>query len=500
LLLSGVTALGVFESFLNRLNSGIITLLHVLHNFCLKIILAVYVKGKLNKINYKMKNKLGFVLAFVCLAVLLVNMSVVLATTETKTFTLPIEVKEMIVYVNGEEFYHGICGPFSSSNGTSNGTVTCTINQATKMPSIVRGENVDVKVVIVGADNAEKALLADNVNMRVWYRQSGTTTEDVSDIFDLYRNNQYVRTMYLPMPSTMDAFKIYTMHVEIEGDDLSGLISADIPFDVQRVSNALDIKSLDIKSSCEVACNSITVDAVIKNVGAHDLEDIYVKATIKELGISGTEFIDVLVPYRTHDDSTTEEVSVVIQLPSNVKSGTYTLEVTAYNDDAETTVTQQFTISGASTPTGTVDVTPQTTRQDIAQGQSGAYTLIVTNNGASTQTFSVEATGLEGWATSQITPSAFSLAPGDSQLVTVYVTAKDDAITAEHLFSVKVKYGNDAKSFNFVSNITSDKAALDLKSILMIVGIVLAVAIIILLIVLLAQKTRTSEKPEESYY
>lgn len=498
MLLPGVTALGVFESFLNRLNSRIITLLHALHNFCLKIILAVYVKGKLNKINYKMKNKLGFVLAFVCLAVLLVNMSVALATIENKTITGPIEVKEMIVYVNGEEFYHGICTGISSSE--TGDYWDCTIYKADKMPSIVRGENVDVKVVIVGADNAEKTLLADNVNMRVWFRESGKTTEDVSDIFDIYRNNQYVRTMYLPMPSTMDAFKIYTMHVEIEGDDLSGLISADIPFDVQRKSNALDIKSLDIKSSCEIACNSITVNAVIKNVGNHDSEDIYVKATIKELGISGTEFIDVLVPYRTHDDSTTEEVSVVLQLPSNVKSGTYTLEVTAYNDDAETTVTQQFTISGASTPTGTVDVTPQTTRQDIAQGQSGAYTLIVTNNGASTQTFSVEATGLEGWATSQITPSAFSLASGESQLVTVYVTAKDDAITAEHLFSVKVKYGNDAKSFNFVSNITSDKATLDLKSILMIVGIVLAVAIIILLIVLLAQKTRTSEKPEESYY
>ena len=440
-----------------------------------------------------MKNKLGFVLAFVFFAVLLVS-SFALASTETKTFTAPVDIKEMIVYVNGEEFYYGICQNSSTNN------VVCTIDTADKMPSIVRGENVDVKVVIVGADNENKTLLADNVNMRVWFRESGNTVEDLSDIFDIYRNNQYVRTMYLKMPSTMDAFKIYTMHVEIEGDDLDGLTSADIPFDVQRVSNALDIKSLDIRSSCEVACNSITAAVVVKNVGNHDLEDIYVKATIKELGLSGTEFIDVLVPYRTHDDSTTEEVEVVIQLPSNVRSGIYTLEVSAYNDDAETTVTQQFTLSGANVPTGNVEITPQTSRQDIAQGQSGAYTLIVTNNGASTQTFGVEATGLEGWATSQITPSSFSLAPGESQLVTVYVTAKDDAITAEHLFSVKVKYGTEAKSFNFVSNITAERSTLDLKSILMIVGIVLAVAIIILLIVLLAQKTRTSEKPEESYY
>jgi len=207
------------------------------------------------------------------------------------------------------------------------------------------------------------------------------------------------------------------------------------------------------------------------------------------------------VPVRTHDDSTSEEVTIPLQLPSNVQPGTYTIEIRAYNDDTESaTLSQQFTISGQ--VSSNIDLSAQTSRQDVVQGKTATYTFIVTNKGTSTETLSLDATGLEGWATTQMNPSTFSLAAGESKLVSVYVTSNEDAIVAEHLFSVKVNYGSETKTLNFVANVTEGKTtSLDLKTILMIVGIVLAVAIIVLLIVLLAQKSRTEgEKPEESYY
>jgi uncharacterized membrane protein len=249
-------------------------------------------------------------------------------------------------------------------------------------------------------------------------------------------------------------------------------------------------------------CSTVYADVVVKNTGNHDLEDVYVKATIKELGITGTQYIDVLVPVRTHDDAQSREVTIPLSLPANVQPGTYTIEVKAYNDDVESvSVSQQFVISGQQASSN-VEVTTSTTRQDLVQGKAVAYTFIVKNTGTTTQSFTLDATGLEGWATTQMNPSTFSLAAGESKLVSVYVTSKEDAIVAEHLFTVKVNYGSETKTLNFVANVTEGKtASLDLKTILMIVGIVLAVAIIILLIVLLAQKSRSDgEKPEESYY
>lgn len=437
-----------------------------------------------------MEKKLLSVLAFV--AVFAVMVSTFASATSWTENSQP-DIDSMRVYVKGELAWEGRCvkSPLPVEQWN------CTTGQFYNA-SLERGETIDVTVVFNSMTNASK------VNLHLWSRISGETYEDETGKFDLYPYNTYTRTMYLRLPSNLgsDAQKFYTLHVEIESDEtLSGVSKADISFDIQKLADELSIKSVNLRTNCPSGCSTVYVDAVVKNTGNHDLEDVYVKATIKELGITGTQYIDVLVPVRTHDDAQSQEVTIPLSLPANVQPGTYTIEVKAYNDDVESAlVSQQFVISGQAS--SNVEVTTQTTRQDIVQGKTVAYTLIVTNRGATTQSFSLDATGLEGWATTQMNPSTFSLASGESKLVTVYVTSKEDAIVAEHLFTVKVNYGSETKTLNFVANVTEGKtASLDLKTTLMIVGIVLAVAIIILLIVLLAQKSRSDgEKPEESYY
>jgi uncharacterized membrane protein len=443
-----------------------------------------------------MKNKLGFVLAFVFLVF---TISLMTVRADTWPETSQPDINWMKVYVKGEQVFEGRCD-FNSTSPVN--AWECKTQDQFQMPSIERGENVDVKVVFEGGSTTP----IDRADVHVWFRASGDTIEDQTGVFDIYSGNTYTRTLYLKIPSTLDVKenppKVYTIHVEIEADNtLSGISKADVTFDVQRLSDELAIKSVNLRTNCGTVCSTVYADVVVKNTGNHDLEDVYVRATIKELGVSGTSYVDLLVPYRTtnDDEDTSREVSIALTLPQNVQAGTYTIEIDAYNDETETIMTQQFVISSG-TAASSVEITPQTVRQDIVQGGSGTFTLIVTNKGTSTQTFSVETTGLEGWATSQITPAAFSLAPGESKLVTVYLSTKEDVISAEHLFSVEVGYGQESKTFNFVANVTGQKTTLDLKTTLMIVGIVLAVAIIILLIVLLAQKTRTEEKTEESYY
>jgi len=404
----------------------------------------------------------------------------------------------MTVYIKGEEVWHGMCTYFA--DGTEEDQTPrweCEAPEWTGyMPSIEACENVDVKVAITGGDTE-----ANNAVIRSWFRVNGQTEEAETGSFDIYPNNQYVRTMFLKMPCNVKELKIYTLHVEVEADEnLKGIYEADIDFDLQRLANELSIKSINVRAPCVTSCTTVYADVVLKNTGNHDSNEIYVRATIKELGVSGQRYIDLLVPYKEEDESISQEVSIAIQLPSTVQPGTYTLEVTASSEEArDVTQSVQFTLSGTQAQSS-VDVTPQVMTMEVTPGSNAVYTMIVTNRGTTSQTFTVESTGLEGWATVQLNPATFILSPGESKLVSLYVTANDNVVAGEHLFSAKVKYGNELKTVNFTANVAEGNEGLDTKTILMIVGIVLAVAIIILLIVLLAQKGKTEEKAEESYY
>jgi hypothetical protein len=438
-----------------------------------------------------MRNKLWFVLAFVFLIALT---TMVIASAENWTET-NVSIKDMKVYVKGEMVWHGICTPDSSTDPDN---WDCEVPEwnATFLPSIEACEKVDVKVAITGGD-----ITSDNAVIRSWFRVNGETIEDETGMFDIYQNNQYVRTMFLKMPCNVKELKIYTLNVEVEADDdLKGVYEAEIKFDLQRLANELSIKSVNVRTPCVSTCSTVYADVVVKNIGNHELNDIYVKATIKELGVSGQRYIDLLVPYKEDDESISQEVTIAIQLPSNVQPGTYTLEVAASSEEADTAIQNvQFVLSGAQQEQTSIEVTPQVLTMDVTPGSNAVYTMIVTNRGTTSQTFTVETTGLD-WATVQLNPATFILSPGESKLVSLYVTAKDNVVAGEHVFSAKVKYGNELKTVNFTANVVEGKKTLDTKTVLMIVGIVLAVAIIILLIVLLAQKGKNEEKAEESYY
>lgn len=453
-----------------------------------------------------MKNKLLFVLAFVFLAMTLITLVTTAQTVQASQTSA--DIKDMKVYVRGDLAWSGQCTYNGGHDSSDPNTWSCPTGVQLFTPSLEEGENMDVKVVLTGGDNLTESI--QNVIVRAWFRASGNTIEDDSSVFDVYKDNQYTKTLYLKVPTNINMDnkntpKFYELHVDLEADDsLSGMTSADINFDVQRLSEDLTVKSINMRtSSCTEHCNTVYADVVVKNTGSHDISDIYVKGTIKELGLSTTEYIDELVAFKNNnnnDEYTSKQVTLAFQLPGNVQPGTYTLEIDVSGDGvSESTETQQFTLSGTQTTPTSVDVVPQVVSQDISEGGSATYSMIVTNQGTSTQTFTVETTGLD-WATSQVTPATFSLAAGESKIVSIYVTAKSGIVSGDHLFSAKVMYGQESKTVNFTANVAEQSKTLDMKTILMIVGIVLAVAIIILLIVLLAQKTKTEEKAEESYY
>ncbi|MCX8194117.1 MAG: hypothetical protein N3G19_02020, partial [Candidatus Pacearchaeota archaeon] len=214
-------------------------------------------------------------------------------------------------------------------------------------------------------------------------------------------------------------------------------------------------------------------------------------------------YIGDLEPYESDNDEDSKEVTIALQLPTNVKAGTYTVEAYAYNDEVSDREIKNIIISGykeeQQPQPGKVEIVAQISSNEVEQGKGAVYTLLVANFGTATQNFLVETTGTEGWATTTITPSAFILAPGQSKLVNIYLTAGEEAVEGEHIFGVRISYGNEVKQQNLVANVKKSGVEINWKTILLIVGVVLAAVIVILLIILLTTKQGKTEAVE-SYY
>jgi uncharacterized membrane protein len=372
-----------------------------------------------------------------------------------------------------------------------------------------RGSTVDVKVSFIAT------LDLDEVTVHTWVTGYDEDIEAESPQFDVFDGNMYTRTMELELPEDLDAKEDYTLYVQVENKkDLSGVDRATVDTEIQRIANMLEILSIELYDSdygythTFDAGDTIYADVVVKNRGNYPADDVYVQLAIKELGISRTVYLGDLEGYDNHDSNDnedSEEVTVALQLPQSMKAGTYVLEVSAFNDEVSDEAVGNILVSGyQSTPEeqqpGKVEVSAQVSSNEVEQGKGAVYAVLVANFGSTSQNFIVETVGTEGWATTTITPQTFTLAPGQSKLVNIYLAAGEEAVVGEHIFSAKVRYGSESKQYSLTANVTKGAGEINWKLILMIIGIVLAVAIIVLLIVLLTTKKKPATETTESYY
>ena len=431
-----------------------------------------------------MNKNVFFVLAV--LAVLLVTMNVARAdgtSIAIWNLTGPLDINAMVVYVDGEAVWDASCvlGPLQQPSVE---TWECTGGQIAE-PAMQRGEQAVIKVAFVANRNV------DNVLVHAWLRGNGKTIEDQTSTFDVYAGDMYSRSLYLDVPENWkveNGTADYTLHVTLEADnDVRGPSDANIYFDVQRFSNLLQIMSVNLENSKLNAGNTLKADVVVKNTGNHEIEDVYVKATIKELGTSQVVFLGDLAAYEhcSHDcdQQDTAEKTISFVLPKDIQTGVYTLVIEAYDGDVSVKASTGFSVESGETA-GNVEITPQVTRNTVEAGESTTYTMIVTNNEQTSERIVVSASGIEGWATSEIMPASFTLAPGESKLVSITLKTNKDAVLAEHLFSAEVSYGSKTEKVNLIADLAKTNAnTFGLRDTLLVIGMILAVIIVVLLIV-----------------
>ncbi len=427
------------------------------------------------------------------------------------------DVKEMRVYVNDAALWYGYCEPDFANPPTW----ICTTTQY-EVPSFERGENLDVKVAFIPTTSISE------VTVRTWLTGYKEDIEDESNPFDVFANYTYIKTLNLEIPADAEATEEYTLRVEIESQvQLTGVARANIDTQIQEKSNDLVLKYVSLyanqnECSCSVEqvskgqcgeCNvafeagsNVCADVTVRNKGSQEAEDVFAVLEVKDMCIEKTAYFGDLDADGGDDDSATETICFTI--PKDTKAGSYTLKISAGNEDSGQYVeTTTFNVKAAEiepvTPVeeAKAEIMLQQTSATVEQGKGAVYSLFVANLGTD-QTFIVSVEGADGWATTQVNPQVFTLANGESKSVNVYLAANEDAVASDHVFTVKVKYGDTVKVYNLNAKVTEKPSIFggwDLKTVLMVVAIALAVIIVILLIVLLAKKGG-KDKAEETYY
>lgn len=449
------------------------------------------------------------------------------------------DVNEMHVYVGGVEVYNDIANVIP---GALPGTYMMTFNpQQLNMPALERGEDVEIKVVFTtgGASDTWNGLVPALGSLE-WGMDSSTSDwrveagingyrEDISaetSRFDVLAGHTYTKTLTLSLPNDLGATDDYTLYVGVYAhSELSGADKANIDVTVDKASYSMDDLFVEIGSvngcclnvqpnsqngpcgTCAestVAGSTIPVEYVISNYGSHDLENVYVTVKITELCVERTVYVGDIAAQDNDDEEDTLSGTVYVKIPADAKAGSYTLEVTAWNEDVKQTSTEKITVVAPQVQEDVTEIVPDVALKEVVAGDSVTYTFTIVNTGKNAHTYAIDVEGTEGWATTSVTPSVLRLAADSSGSATVTLTADKAAVSGDHIFTVAIKAdGQTIKQYNVTSKVAGSKSAgVDSKLALLVAAIVLAVIIVILLIVLIARVANKgeNEKTEETAY
>lgn len=398
------------------------------------------------KKNAKMNTK-RILVSFLLIASVLFLASMVSAT--------PVGTSAEIVKVNDITVYDGT---------TSVGTV-----------SVDAGDTITVKVQFT-ADNSTSTNTWDSQSdVRVKATLEGNKADiiAVTSKFDVINENTYVKTLTLKVPSDFQNDNLeesLPLDVKIwNSDEIETEISVDLT--LQRPSYDVAIKSVMTSNSVE-AGQLFPVDVVLKNVGYNDLADLYVTASITDLKLSKTAYFGDIVNVANEDDDNDNTVSgrLYLEVPYNVKAGTYTLSVKAGNDETSSTMTKDVVVTNGV--------------PDVAMKSGNDLTLLNPTNQLKVYTLKYEDTEI-----SVIVPAA------SSKTVTI-----ETPTTGEYNFDVLVFSGNELLS---TVKFSGTAESTQLTSPVLVLTIILAVVFLVLLVVLIVLITKKPQKTEEfgeSYY
>jgi uncharacterized membrane protein len=358
--------------------------------------------------------------------------------------------------------------------------------------SVERGDSLPVQVSFTAWEN-------DTVKVTAAIEGYKRSIESKTGSFDIVEDVTYDRTLTLNIPTDIDS-GTYSLSIKVAGKGTP--VYADFELEIQRDSFGLEIISISTPSVV-AAGKVLTANIVVKNRGSHDADEVFIKASIPELGLEKIVFANDLVyddaDREVRDDSIEKTISLVI--PATARKGTYNLIVEASMENSDATVVKQkaFSVDGVGEATATA-ILPKDVNKKVAQGKAIAFEMTIMNLAETSQSYSIDITGADGWAYTQVSPMDLTLGKEQSKTVTVYLNVNSNAMLGNHALVANVKSGNTVlQQVNFMVDVTK-AGEIDALMISAIILAVILVVLIVALILLKAQGASKTSTEEISYY
>ena len=367
-----------------------------------------------------------------------------------------------------------------------------------KTIAVTAGESFDVEV-------AFKAIVDDkDVVLKVWTEEG--YREDIiekTERFDVVANRTYTKKLTIDLPVDFDVSEDSKLVVRIAGKNRAD--EQNYQLTVQRPAYELEILSAGFVREVK-AVDALQINAVIKNRGGKKVEDTFVKVRIPELGLVKEVYAGDLVAVDCDkcDQEDTVEKTVIISVPQGTKSGTYKLEIEAYNDESSTSISDSVTVKGVDKQVSMEVLTTQLSKE-ISIGGKEVYRIEIFNPSDEAKTVTIatpaalEAQGVKVTAI----PSVITVPADSSQVVEVQVEASDKTNIGTYSVPLTVTSAEDeiTKEVGITANVVKAKAGSTGKSLLTL-SVVLGIVFVVLLIVLFITVRKPKEMGEEetAYY
>ncbi|MCH8003353.1 MAG: hypothetical protein IH934_01880 [Nanoarchaeota archaeon] len=375
-----------------------------------------------------------------------------------------------------------------------------------------RGDEIDVKVRLssdVSLDDVQVEAVLRGVDSR-------DKVDDITDTFDMKKDVSYTKRLTLPLISKIDIDQ-YKLRIRISDRD-NPTVEQTYELDIGTKRHDVEIRDVVLSPSTEVKAGRALLATVrVRNRGEKDEDGVKVVVSIPQLGVSAADFIDELEAEGEDDDQATSE-EMFLRIPDSAETGEYTVRVEVFFDDGDKRNVKETTIfvlgqdRVAEKPKAdektiiTVAVDKQSTVQG---GGEVAYPITLTNAGASSKTYTIQADGA-AWANFRVSPSnVLVIDSGDSKAFTVFVSANNNAPLGDQTFTVTVSSGAKVlKQLPLSINVQGGQVVSGTSTVKRVLEVGLVVLVILLVIIgliigfskLRGEEEEVEEGEEKTYY
>jgi len=354
----------------------------------------------------------------------------------------------------------------------------------TNSVSVIAGDTIPVVVTFTSNVNAS--------DVRLSVTTEGAKVDAEKEVFvgDIEIGQTYTKSLTLQVPYELQDAQSGNLHLVVKM--WNGAFSGntyDTILRVQRPAYNAEIMSLSTVDSAN-AGQLVPVDVVIKNTGYNQLNDLYVTLKVPELGLQRTAYFGDLVAIENKDNPDTTSGRIFLQIPSNAKSGTYTIEVRVKNGDFSQTSTTSLIVKNDFES----NVIASNSQLTAGVGEDVTYTLEIVNPTNEIKVYSIvpeTQSGVRVTADSMITVPAGS---SRTVLLNAKATSEGNYNLSVNVFSRQELTGKVNLVLNAEGGVSNPVVVLT------IVLAIIFVALLVVLLVLVTKKPKKQEAFEESYY